>query len=593
MTDQHDLSAQWAALALNEARLAHAQRRLGDAARLYARAIEMAPKQQPARHLLGMLQAEMGRFDQAGATFQQALALDENQAPVWRALAEAQLQAGLSANAVASLERAHALQPQDAGILDRLAIALRDHGNEAGAQEKFELALGLAPNNAQILCNYANLLMRLDRVGDALAIYRKAVDLAQSDPAAQVVVLTNRARALSQVGQTQQALEDCDAALALQPAAIGALLRRAEVLADQGKMHLAIEAARQAQKLAPASTDAQALLTSLLLRDENLAVDALQTCEAAYTRLVGSRFAANPDGPGTARLRGQGMAPFRLKHDVAQAQYLRAQGAAVPGIEAFLTATRSLDINESGDYIHPTEAQLQAMLPFLQAPWLHPAQGFAGPCLNAGNDWPALEQAYLDGKPELVAIDNFLSEPALQWFRAFCLCSRVWQTEYKGKYLGAFAVNGFVSPLHLQLAQELRLAMPRVFGAHELMHLWAFKYDTHLGTGINMHADFALVNLNFWITPDEYCLNPASGGMVVYDKPAPKDWSFHQYNSGGDVITQFLKDQGAKPMTVAYRCNRAVLFNSALFHETDRIAFKDVYEGRRINMTYLFGRQLR
>jgi hypothetical protein len=44
---------------------------------------------------------------------------------------------------------------------------------------------------------------------------------------------------------------------------------------------------------------------------------------------------------------------------------------------------------------------------------------------------------------------------------------------------------------------------------------------------------------------------------------------------------------------IAYRCNRAVLFNSALFHETDRIAFKDVYEGRRINMTYLFGRQLR
>jgi hypothetical protein len=36
-----------------------------------------------------------------------------------------------------------------------------------------------------------------------------------------------------------------------------------------------------------------------------------------------------------------------------------------------------------------------------------------------------------------------------------------------------------------------------------------------------------------------------------------------------------------------------VVFNSALFHETDAIRFRDSYEDRRINITLLYGRKLR
>ena len=42
-----------------------------------------------------------------------------------------------------------------------------------------------------------------------------------------------------------------------------------------------------------------------------------------------------------------------------------------------------------------------------------------------------------------------------------------------------------------------------------------------------------------------------------------------------------------------HRSNRAVLFNSTLFHETDTIRFKEGYENRRVNVTYLFGRGLK
>ena len=34
------------------------------------------------------------------------------------------------------------------------------------------------------------------------------------------------------------------------------------------------------------------------------------------------------------------------------------------------------------------------------------------------------------------------------------------------------------------------------------------------------------------------------------------------------------------------------IFNSDYFHETDKINFKDSYEARRINITYLFGDRL-
>jgi hypothetical protein len=44
-------------------------------------------------------------------------------------------------------------------------------------------------------------------------------------------------------------------------------------------------------------------------------------------------------------------------------------------------------------------------------------------------------------------------------------------------------------------------------------------------------------------------------------------------------------------VTIPYRANRAVIFDSDLFHETDRIEFRDGYKNRRINITMLYGRR--
>ena len=128
-----------------------------------------------------------------------------------------------------------------------------------------------------------------------------------------------------------------------------------------------------------------------------------------------------------------------------------------------------------------------------------------------------------------------------------------------------------------------------MFGPYGLTKFWGFKYDSTLGKGINVHADQAIHNLNFWITPDEYNKNKNSGGLKVYDAIAPEDWNFEKYNKNADKIYKFLNDNNANCTNINYKFNRAVLFNSDYFHETDEINFDEGYETRRINITYLFG----
>jgi hypothetical protein len=166
----------------------------------------------------------------------------------------------------------------------------------------------------------------------------------------------------------------------------------------------------------------------------------------------------------------------------------------------------------------------------------------------------------------------------------------VWQRAYDDGYLGAMPEHGFACPLLGQIADELRTAFPSIFADLALTYLWGFKYDSrHQGT--RLHADAAAVNVNFWITSDEANLAADSGGMVIWDAAAPADWDFNAYNANTAANRAFVRQAGAKATTIPYRANRAVIFDSDLFHETDRIAFKDGYLNRRINITLLFGRR--
>ena len=149
-------------------------------------------------------------------------------------------------------------------------------------------------------------------------------------------------------------------------------------------------------------------------------------------------------------------------------------------------------------------------------------------------------------------IDNLLTQEALTELRAFCLESTIWKRDYQNGYIGTFLANGFACPLLLQIAEELRSRFPRIFQQHQLVQAWAFKHDSAL-RGLNMHADAAAVNVNFWITPNDANRNSDNGGLVVWDKEAPDDWDFAEFNNDKNrhKIQEFLEENQAQPITIS------------------------------------------
>ncbi len=280
----------------------------------------------------------------------------------------------------------------------------------------------------------------------------------------------------------------------------------------------------------------------------------------------------------------------RLRHDLEQLDLLARRGkleAAGRGALVLLQryGNPSQDLNST---FAPAGADGDSLRQALVGAWSRPLSPFAGRALG-GNDYGKIEQQYFDSRPAVVVIDNFLSAEALALLRRFCEEATVWKLNNDHGYVGALLAQGFCSPVLLAIADQLKQAMPKVIGDFPLLQAWGFKYDQRM-QGIHMHADFAKINVNFWITPDEACADNTSGGMVVYDVPAPASWTFADYNTDQAKMQAYLTAHGAKPMRVPYRENRCVLFDSSLIHITDELHFKPGYENRRVNVTLLYGR---
>ena len=231
------------------------------------------------------------------------------------------------------------------------------------------------------------------------------------------------------------------------------------------------------------------------------------------------------------------------------------------------------------------------------------ASGGAGPggvwesrVLNPDVDWLAVEESYLNNDPSLVSFDHFFTPLALKHLYEYALASTVW-FHHKPSYVGAYYQDGLLSPVLRETVVELRRRLPRILGGLDLMHLWMYNYAQGLQTGTGVHADVATVNINVWLTPDEANLGSFgtrdAGGLIVYSKPPPANFAMNRdtnnFRAGG-LIYDFLKESGSKATEVAFRQNRAVLFQSDLFHESARFTFKPGFRNRRINLTLLFGK---
>lgn len=528
-------------------------RNFTSAVNFFGNAITLKPLDVESLANIGICYQHIGDFEEAENFFIKALEIDRTNIKIIILLAVTLAKQGKASYAVSYLEEALLLDPFRIELLVNLGIVLAETGCHLKALKYFERALEASPKNVTTLSYYATALM--------------------------------------EIGQYHESLIQSNLAIQLDPKSSLGYLAKALALHKLQKFDLALENYEYALILEPGSHLAQTNIASITISKVKYESDFRSALNEAYkSHKMTSDFANEISHNVIERV-----PYFRLKHDVQQAIYLHKQGYSSSVLLKFLDVIpRILDEYQSckGQELVILKGDVVATFRDYLSEHLIYKMPKVDNILNGDLDWNSIEEKYLSSEPELIFIDDFLNNQALNAFQNFSLNSKIWNKEYKGSYLGAFANQGFISPLHLKLALDLKRMMPRVFKDYPIGQLWGFKYDSQLGSGINVHADFAKVNLNFWITPSESNLDPNSGGLRVYTAPAPSTWTFHDYNRDSEQIYEFLSKNNSSSITVPYKGNRAVLFNSALFHETDAIKFKEGYEHRRVNMTYLFGSQL-
>lgn len=525
----------------------HQAKRFQQAEAGYNQILHQFPRHPDSLHFRGLLAFQQGQNKLALQLIQQAISLD-NQKPHYcfnQALVLEKEERW--DEAVSAYQEAIRLNPQYVEALSNLGNVYRRQRQWDQAIATYETALQLKPQSADLVNNLGVVYKEKGDLDEALAKYRQATQLSPK-----------HAQAQHNMGV---------------------------VLKDQGQLAEAAAAFQQALNLKPNYPNAHYHLGLVKLWQQRTS-DALDCFQQSAEHTFNH---------------GKGTAPgfitkARLKHDVEQLNYLLIRNPSSTFPQEYqetlqTTWARCNKENSKSIFVQLTPQEQIALAPSFHR-LLHVPQADRVPktAIHSDLDVQAIEAQYYSTQPEAMFVDTLLTQEALTKLRDFCLESTIWKRDYQNGYIGTFLANGFACPLLLQIAEELRSQFPRIFQHHQLVQAWAFKHDSAL-RGLNMHADAAAVNVNFWITPDEANRNLDNGGLVVWDKEAPDDWDFAEYNNDKNKhkIQEFLEKSGAKPITIPHRQNRAVIFNSNLFHETDVIDFHDNYESRRINVTLLYG----
>ena len=471
------------------------------------------------------------------------------------------------------------------------ALILKDLGNFKEAELWLRKAIKMSPNFAGAHINLGGLLKDIGKLQEAEMLTRKAITL-NSDLAAGHLTLGN---ILKEMGKLEEAELSYSEAIKLKPEYADAYLSLGILLRDIGQLTDAEKSTSKAIKLKPDLAKAYDILGLIHLQKSEYDLSLQSFSESA--NLLNGQINQEID-----HKRFKTINQAKILHDIEQFEYLASQGYQTKKFTdlAILYKRIANKINwPSETEVIPLNNEYHSLLKESYNRLLHKVEE---PELKdkAINNFIKVEKVtndYFNHEYGLTYIDNFLSPEALDSLRKFLLGSTIWFNIRKNGYIGTFLREGLANPLILQIANELKNKFPKIFKDYPINEIWAFKYDSRSKNdkssirGINAHADFAAVNVNFWITPNDANLDTESGGLIVYDVEAPKDWDFNTYNNNQERILEELKKSKGNTRVISYKENRAVIFNSNLFHETDNYLFKEGYENRRINITMLFGKR--
>lgn len=504
------------------------------------------------RFLVGGMSAELGDLAAARPHLEAVLAARPGHLGAALALDGVCQQRSDPAACVDLWRRYVAAAPADLRGRLQLIAALLAAGDRPAADEQSR-RVSLAPGDDQRQLALAQIYHAEGHEDVALRHYRHHLEIYPDSRDAR----RNLAAALQSLGELDQARPIYQRLLIDDPEDHDVLANLATLEKDQGDLAAALSHYRRA----------------MFSRRRRLA--------PAEVAVAGNRPAA----------RATTLHSLRLERE--QLEHLTTEGLAIDGTERLLAAydelIASLDAaGAGGRRVVLTPDQFARIGEVMQRlVHLEETPALSGGVLNPTLDVAAIEGQFLDHPPGIVVVDDFLRPEALAALRRYCHRSTVWFGYGKVLgYCGAYMQDGFGSPLLLQLAEELQTRLPRVVGPHHLNQMWGYIYDQRM-SGITAHADPAVVNLNFWIVPDEANLDAEHGGLVVAKREAPVEWDFQEYNNRPEILDAYMAE--SEQVRVPYRCNRMVMFNSNLVHKTDEFRFRPGFTNRRINITMLFG----
>ena len=527
------------------AQQAHQAGRLADAEAAYRQALDVDPRHPDALHLLGIVHFQTGRTDAAFDLVNAAIAAQPAIAAYRYTLGLGYQQLGRLPEALAAYREALRIDPSHYESHVNCAAVFESMKDPGSAIESMRRALALRPGDVRGSLFLAHLLETAMRHDEALEVLETAH--AANPP---------NGRILTGIAAQHLTAQQFDRALAAAQEAVAADPNDPDCF---GTLGTCLQAVGELEDAAAAFAESHRLRRSVAFPDE------IVVCKS------------------------------KLRHDAEQFDYLAGLGRGAE-FAAHADTIRGV-LDEMPAEIPDTRrvrisaAQTARLAPIFTRP-LHIADA---PLLTAGAinpelDADAITAAYRANEPGICHVDGLLRPEALESLRKYCLETTMWHDFYHSEgYIGAMRDDGFAAPLLLQIAEELREALPGIFRDFPVRQLWAFKYDSEIA-GITTHADSAAVNVNFWITPDDANLAPDAGGLVVHKAECPLDWAFTDYNSTDLAdINAFVEENSKGTVVVPHRQNRAVIFNSDLFHATDTIRFRPGYENRRINVTLLYG----
>ena len=231
---------------------------------------------------LGTLFFQQGRFAEARPHLEKAAELAPNSVEAHATLAVVLEQLNDLDAAEREYSEALKILPDNADIRVRRAALRNRLGKKLEALDDLGEALRVNPALIQAIFGKAILLQSMDRTEEAIATMR-TVEQQTEEPQARAQAHMQIGQWLAEAGQTEQAIDEFEEALAIQPDLLVARLALASVAADSGRYTLAAQQFENVVASSPDNKQARFSLAVALLMTEQYP-KALNSIEDSISR---------------------------------------------------------------------------------------------------------------------------------------------------------------------------------------------------------------------------------------------------------------------------------------------------------------------